>query len=140
MARSAGSTVGCTSRSGAWRTSGACWARALERALGASSLTAKDFAALISLGALWGASFLFIRVAVPALGPFVLVGLRVGLATLVLVLVAAATRRTLKLRGLWGPLLFVGFADTAGAFSLSPARGVGRARARAPSPPRRGGR
>src|SRR4028118_1165820 len=118
MARSAGSTAGCTSRSGSWRTSGACWARALERDFGTSGLTAKDFAALISLGALWGASFLFIRVAVPALGPFVLVGLRVGLAALVLVLVAAATRRALKLRGLWGPLLFVGFANTAVPFSL----------------------
>src|SRR4028118_1641337 len=93
VARSAGSTAGCTSRSGSWRTSGACWARALERDFGTSGLTAKDFAALISLGALWGASFLFIRVAVPALGPFVLVGLRVGLAALVLVLVAAAPRR-----------------------------------------------
>src|SRR4028119_1299064 len=108
MARAAGSAAGCTSRSGSWRTSGACWARALERALGASGLTAKDFAALISLGALWGASFLFIRVAVPALGPFVLVGLRVGLATLVLVLVAAATRRTLKLRGAGGAVLVGG--------------------------------
>jgi drug/metabolite transporter (DMT)-like permease len=81
-------------------------------------LKAKDFAALISLGALWGASFLFIRVAVPALGPFVLVGLRVGLAALVLALFAGAARRALKLRGLWGPLLFVGFANTAVPFSL----------------------
>ena len=40
----------------------------------------KDFAGLILLGALWGGSFLFIRVAVPALGPFLLVELRVGLA------------------------------------------------------------
>src|ERR687898_473444 len=78
----------------------------------------RDFAGLALLGALWGASFLFIRVAVPALGPFVLVGLRVGLAALVLALFAAATRRSLKLRGLWGPLLFVGFANTAVPFSL----------------------
>ncbi len=81
-------------------------------------LKAKDFAALISLGALWGASFLFIRVAVPVLGPFVLVALRVGLAALVLALFAGAARRALKLRGLWGPLLFVGFANTAVPFSL----------------------
>ena len=81
-------------------------------------MTAKDFAALISLGALWGASFLFIRVAVPALGPFVLVGVRVGLAALILALFAVATRRALKLRGLWGALLFVGFANTAVPFTL----------------------
>ena len=72
----------------------------------------------MTLGALWGASFLFIRVAVPALGPFVLVALRVGLAALVLVLFAAVTRRALKLRGKWGPLLFLGFANTAVPFSL----------------------
>jgi len=81
-------------------------------------LTGRGIAALVSLGALWGASFLFIRVAVPALGPFVLVGLRVSLAALVLALFAAASRRALKLRGLWGPLLFVGFANTAVPFSL----------------------
>lgn len=81
-------------------------------------MTGRDLAALVTLGALWGASFLFIRVAVPALGPFVLVGLRVGLAALVLALFAVASRRALKLRGLWGPLLFVGFANTAVPFSL----------------------
>ncbi len=81
-------------------------------------MTGRDLAALVTLGALWGASFLFIRVAVPALGPFVLVGLRVGLAALVLALFAAATRRPLKLRGLWGPLLFLGFANTAVPFAL----------------------
>jgi drug/metabolite transporter (DMT)-like permease len=81
-------------------------------------LTGRDLAALVTLGALWGASFLFIRVAVPALGPFVLVGLRVGLAALVLALFAVASRRALKLRGLWGPLLFLGVANTAVPFSL----------------------
>jgi len=39
---------------------------------------------LVGLSALWGASFLFIRVASPELGPWVLAGLRVVLATLVL--------------------------------------------------------
>ena len=81
-------------------------------------MTARGFAALVSLGALWGASFLFIRVAVPELGPFVLVALRVGLAALTLTLFAVATRRALKLRGLWGPFLFVGFVNTAVPFSL----------------------
>ena len=42
-------------------------------------MTARDVAALVTLGALWGASFLFIRVAVPEIGPFVLVAFRVGL-------------------------------------------------------------
>ena len=81
-------------------------------------MTGRSIAALVTLGALWGASFLFIRVAVTALGPFVLVALRVGLAALVLTLFAAVTRRALKLRGKWGPLLFLGFANTAVPFSL----------------------
>ena len=81
-------------------------------------MNAKGFAALVSLGALWGASFLFIRVAVPELGAFVLVAARVGLAALALTLFAVAGRRALKLRGLWGPLLFVGFFNTAVPFSL----------------------
>jgi drug/metabolite transporter (DMT)-like permease len=81
-------------------------------------LNAKGFAALISLGALWGASFLFIRVAVPEIGPFVLVAARVGLAALALTLFAVAGRRALKLRDLWLPLLFVGFFNTAVPFSL----------------------
>ena len=42
------------------------------------------FAQLVALSALWGASFLFIRIASPLLGLSVLAGLRVGLATLAL--------------------------------------------------------
>ena len=38
----------------------------------------KDLLALILLGALWGGSFLFIRVGTPVLGPLVLMELRVG--------------------------------------------------------------
>ena len=38
----------------------------------------RDLGALVLLSALWGASFIYIRVAVPALGPFVLVELRVA--------------------------------------------------------------
>ena len=81
-------------------------------------MTARDVAALVTLGALWGASFLFIRVAVPEIGPFVLVAFRVGFAALALALFAVVARRTLKLRGLLGPFLFVGFFNTAVPFSL----------------------
>lgn len=42
------------------------------------------FLQLVGLSALWGASFLFIRVASPLLGPWVLAGVRVALATLTL--------------------------------------------------------
>lgn len=46
----------------------------------------KDLLALILLGALWGGSFLFIRVGTPVLGPLVLMELRVGVAATVLAL------------------------------------------------------
>ena len=45
----------------------------------------RHFLQLVLLSALWGASFLFIRVASPVLGPNVMAALRIGLATLTLV-------------------------------------------------------
>lgn len=47
---------------------------------------------LVLLSALWGASFLFIRIASPVLGPHVMALLRIGLATLTLVAIMRATR------------------------------------------------
>ena len=55
------------------------------------------FAQLVALSALWGASFLFIRISSPQLGPLVLAGLRIGLATLTLALIM----RILKHRWPW---------------------------------------
>lgn len=43
------------------------------------------FLQLVALSALWGASFLFIRVASPVLGPNVMAALRIALATLTLI-------------------------------------------------------
>ncbi len=78
----------------------------------------KDLGALMLLGALWGGSFLFIRVAVPALGPFVLMELRVGLAVLALSLYALAAGRLSKLRARWREFLIIGTVNTAIPFSL----------------------
>jgi drug/metabolite transporter (DMT)-like permease len=78
----------------------------------------KDLGALILLGALWGGSFLFIRVAVPALGPFVLMELRVGFAALVLALYAVAVGRLPKLRARWREFLIIGTVNSAIPFSL----------------------
>ncbi len=78
----------------------------------------RDLGALLLLGALWGGSFLFIRVAVPALGPLPLVELRVGLAALALVLYAIAAGRALKLRGRWRRFLVMGVFNAALPFTL----------------------
>ncbi len=77
-----------------------------------------DLGALMLLGALWGGSFLFIRVAVPALGPFVLMELRVGLAVVVLTLYAVVVGRLSKLRARWREFLIIGTVNTAIPFSL----------------------
>src|SRR5918993_4621734 len=78
----------------------------------------RDFAGLMLLGALWGGSFLFIRVAVAALGPFLLVGLRVGLAAAALFLYALVAGRVPKVRSRWRSFLALGFLNAAVPFSL----------------------
>jgi len=70
------------------------------------------------LGVLWGGSFLFIRVAVPAFGPFMLVELRVGLAAAALFLYALAAGSMPKIRGRWRSFLVLGFLNAAVPFSL----------------------
>ena len=75
---------------------------------------ARDLGALVLLAALWGASYMFIRVAVPAFGPFTLMGLRVVLAASVLALYAAVLARGMpKLRCRWKEFLIVGTANSA---------------------------
>ena len=56
-------------------------------------MTPIDLLLLVALATVWGASYFFIRVAVPAFGPAALVALRVVIGGLLLWLVAAALRR-----------------------------------------------
>jgi drug/metabolite transporter (DMT)-like permease len=81
-------------------------------------MSARELGALVLLGALWGASFLFIRVAVPALGPFVLMELRVGLAAGALAAYAGALSRAPALRGRWREFLTIGALNAAIPFTL----------------------
>ena len=78
----------------------------------------RDLVALILLGAVWGASFLFIRVAAPALGPFPLMGTRVVLAALALFPFVLALGRFPEVRERWRQFLFVGVLNGATPFSL----------------------
>jgi drug/metabolite transporter (DMT)-like permease len=80
---------------------------------------ARDLAALILLAALWGASYIFIRVAVPALGPLVLMGARVALASGALALYAVILARGMpKFRSRWKEFLIVGATNSAIPFTL----------------------
>jgi drug/metabolite transporter (DMT)-like permease len=72
---------------------------------------------LISLSALWGASFLFIRIASPLLGPPVLAGLRIGLATLTLAIIMRALRQRWPWAH-WRELLLIGILSVALPFML----------------------
>jgi len=76
-------------------------------------LRRRDVAELLALAALWGGSFLFMRVAVPAFGPLALAFLRVFGAALMLVPLLAARGELASLRRHWRPIAVVGFVNSA---------------------------
>ena len=77
----------------------------------------KDFAMLFTLGALWGASFLFIKQAdLDGLSPFFVVATRLTLGTLGLLVIILVSRADLRLdewKGGWRPFLIVGLLNAA---------------------------
>jgi drug/metabolite transporter (DMT)-like permease len=79
---------------------------------------ARDLGYLILLGMLWGGSFLFIRIGVPELGPFVLVELRVGIAAVALALCAVILGRLPKVPARWKQFAILGAVNAAIPFSL----------------------
>ncbi|MEO3945939.1 DMT family transporter [Gorillibacterium sp. CAU 1737] len=78
----------------------------------------KEMGMLLLLASVWGASFLFMRIASPALGPFFTTEVRVGLAGAVLLLYAALRGRMPKLRERWKAYLIVGGINAALPFTL----------------------
>jgi drug/metabolite transporter (DMT)-like permease len=73
---------------------------------------------LLALAALWGASFLFMRVSVPAFGPIVLADLRVAVAGGALLAYAAAIGARPALRARWRDYLLLGTVNAALPFAL----------------------
>ena len=78
----------------------------------------KELGALFLLGALWGASFPFIRVAVHDFGPFALVAARVTLAAVVLAGYVWISGNSLKIRPWWRQFLLLGAISVALPFTL----------------------
>ncbi|MEX2180662.1 MAG: DMT family transporter [Gemmatimonadaceae bacterium] len=78
----------------------------------------RDLVDLILLGAIWGAAFLFTRIAVPEFGPVALVEVRVIIAALVVVGLVAARRRLGEFRGRWRALTLIAVLNTAVPFAL----------------------
>ncbi|MEY4520570.1 MAG: hypothetical protein RLZZ499_3170 [Cyanobacteriota bacterium] len=68
---------------------------------------------LLLLAAVWGASFLFTRIAAPVLGPVLLIELRVLLAGVILLLVATRFNLIGEIRKNLIPLLVIGCINTA---------------------------
>jgi drug/metabolite transporter (DMT)-like permease len=78
----------------------------------------KDLIELLLLAAMWGASFLFMRVAAPAFGPAALILLRVAIATACLLPILLARGEGPMLLKAWLPLTVVGLLNSALPFCL----------------------
>ncbi|MEM8604748.1 MAG: DMT family transporter [Cyanobacteria bacterium P01_H01_bin.121] len=77
-----------------------------------------QIAELFTLAALWGASFLFMRIAAPEFGPVWLIELRVLLAGLALLPLLLKQGLLSQLGRYWRPLLLVGLMNSALPFCL----------------------
>jgi drug/metabolite transporter (DMT)-like permease len=77
-----------------------------------------DLARLVALAAMWGGSYLFMRHAVPYLGPVRLIEVRVLLAGVALLLFLLARGGSIDWRSNWRDLLFVGAFGIALPFAL----------------------
>jgi len=78
----------------------------------------RDTLDLVLLGALWGAAFLFIRIAVPEFGPIALVEVRVAIAAALLLAWVAARGELGAFHGRWRSLFVIGALNTAVPFAL----------------------
>ncbi|MDP4300772.1 DMT family transporter [Leptothrix discophora] len=81
-------------------------------------MTGRDIAEMVALGALWGASYLFMRHAAPAFGAVPLIWLRVTLASLVLVPLLLWHGEGPELRREIRPLALVGVLNSGVPFVL----------------------
>lgn len=81
-----------------------------------SAMRPRDGAELVALAALWGGSFLFMRVAAGEFGPAALVALRVAGAALALLPLVAWRGQSAQLRRHWRPILVVGVLNSAVPF------------------------
>lgn len=73
---------------------------------------------LVLLAAIWGSSFLFMRISAPVLGPAVLIEYRVAFAAVFLAIVGFFLKKRLDLRVNWKHYLMLGFFNSALPFLL----------------------
>jgi drug/metabolite transporter (DMT)-like permease len=79
----------------------------------------KDWVMFIALGSIWGSSFMWIKIALEEIGPFALVGFRLGFGLLGMVAVVALLKPPIpRERRLWLGLALIGLLSMALPFVL----------------------
>ena len=81
-------------------------------------LKARDIIDLLMLSILWGASFLFMRIAVPEFGAFALAEVRVAIAAAVLLPIVLTRGNQTEIAANWSTLAILGAHNTALPFLL----------------------
>ncbi|HKY19810.1 MAG TPA: DMT family transporter [Vicinamibacterales bacterium] len=81
-------------------------------------MTLRDTIELLLLGAIWGASFLFMRIAAPEFGPIPLIAARVGIAAVFLLAIVATRGSSRQLYVHARPLIVLGALSAAAPFTL----------------------
>lgn len=77
-----------------------------------------DILRLLVLAAIWGASFLFMRIIAPVLGALWTAEARVGIASIAMLAFMYATERAMHFRANWKQYLFLGTFNSALPFAL----------------------
>jgi drug/metabolite transporter (DMT)-like permease len=81
-------------------------------------MNTKDIGALFALAALWGASFLFIRIASPAIGPLLTIQGRVTIAAIALLIYMVMIGQSTQFKQRWKQYLIIGALNAAIPFTL----------------------
>ena len=84
----------------------------------ASKPALEDYLVLILLSAIWGASFLFLRIASPVFGPFFLIEMRVASALLVLLPVCFVLGKQHEIIANWRPIFLLSICNMTVPFCL----------------------
>jgi drug/metabolite transporter (DMT)-like permease len=84
----------------------------------ASEPALEDYLVLILLSAIWGASFLFLRISSPVFGPFFLIEMRVASALLVLLPVCFVLGKQHEIVSNWRPIFLLSLCNMTAPFCL----------------------
>ena len=82
-------------------------------------MSTKEFGVLLGLGAIWGASFMFMKVGGAEIQPFAFVEIRLGLAAIVMLIISSRVQGIWKvMRDNWRPLIVMGLVNCAIPYTL----------------------